>query len=72
MLVLSLISLLITLGAICLSYIIKDDVFKVAMKFTAVLFGLVTLICAPWLLKLAVTVLPFALGLNRWSVENFN
>jgi hypothetical protein len=72
MLVLSLVSLGVTLGAIYLSFRIKDDVFRMAMGFTAVLFGFLTLVCAPWLLKLVVIAIPFVLGLNRWSTENFN
>jgi hypothetical protein len=72
MLALSLVGLLVTLGAIYLSFKIKDDVFKVAMGFTAILFGFFTLVCAPWLLKLVVMAIPFVIGLNHWSTENYN
>lgn len=46
---------------------IKDEVFRVGMIFAALVFALVTLICAPWGLKVFV-VLPLLFGnLNSLS-----
>lgn len=58
MLVLSLISLGIVVGAMYISYKIQDDVFKVGMNSTAILFFVITLICAPWLLKIILVAMP--------------
>lgn len=40
---------------------IQDEVFRVGMIFAALVFALVTLICAPWALKVFV-VLPLLFG----------
>lgn len=73
MLVLSLVTLSIAAIAIYLASKIEDDVFKAGINFTALTFLLVTLICAPWLLKLTLVAVPLTIGsLNSWSVENFN
>lgn len=40
---------------------IKDEVFRAGMVFAALVFALVTLICAPWGLKVFV-VLPLLVG----------
>jgi hypothetical protein len=72
MLALSLLTLGITALALYLGTKIQDEVFKAAMIFTSVLFALVTLVCAPWLLKLSLAIAPFLLGgLNLWSRETF-
>jgi hypothetical protein len=73
MLGLSLGTSLIAAIALYISSKINDDVFKTGMKFTSLTFTVVTLFCAPWLLKLFVASMPLILGsLNSWSTENFN
>lgn len=73
MLALSLITLSVTAIAIYIGSKIKDDVFKAGMSFTAIAFMLVTLICAPWILKLSLVAIPFLIGeISSWSMENFN
>ena len=73
MLALSLVALSVTAIALYLSTKIKDDVFKAGMYLTALAFTLVTLVCAPWILKLALAAIPLAIGtLNSWSTENLN
>lgn len=73
MLALSLAALLVTAIALYSSTKIEDDVFKIGMYFTALAFILVTLICAPWILKLSLVAIPLIIGtLNSWSAENFN
>ncbi len=60
MLVISLISLSIALLCTFLSLNLQDEVFRVAIRCTAILACLFTLIVAPWELKLtlmAVTIL---------------
>lgn len=72
MLNLSLLTLLIAAAALYVSFKIKDDVFKAAMGFTSVTFSLVTLFCAPWILKLSLVAIPLAIAsLNSFSTENF-
>ncbi|AFZ35496.1 hypothetical protein Sta7437_1942 [Stanieria cyanosphaera PCC 7437] len=73
MLALSLVSLGIATGAIYISYKIQDDVFKVAMNSTALLFFVITLICSPWLLKMIVATIPLIfIRLNPWFMEKMN
>ncbi len=70
MLVPSLTTLAIAAVAICLSLNSKEEVFKVAMGFTAVLSMFLTLIFAPWALKLLILAVPLVLDkLNYWSAE---
>jgi len=58
--------------ALYISYKISDDVFKAAMRFTSVAFSLVTLFCAPWILKLSLIAIPLAIAsITSWSTENF-
>jgi hypothetical protein len=73
MFTLSLASLGIATVAIYISYKIQDDVFKVGMNSTAILFFLVTLVCAPWLLKLTLVAIAFIFArLSPWLVEKMN
>jgi hypothetical protein len=73
MLALSLAALSGTAIALYSSTKIQDDVFKIGMYFAALTFILVTLICAPWILKLSLVAIPLIIGtLNSWSAENFN
>jgi uncharacterized membrane protein len=70
MLAISLLTLGVTAFSLYIGVNIQDEVFKAAMIFTSVLFALVTLICAPWLLKIGLIAAPFVLGgLNLWSRE---
>ena len=72
MLTLSLVTLFIAATALYLSSKISDDVFKAGMRFTSLTFSLVTLFCAPWILKLGLVAIPMAIAsLNSFSTENF-
>jgi hypothetical protein len=71
MLAFSLVTLLVAAIALYISYQIQDDVFKAATRFTSLIFSLVTLLCAPWLLKLCLVAIPLAIAsLGSWSTEN--
>ncbi len=71
MLNLSLITLLIAAIAFFVSAKIDDDVFKAGMRFTSITFSLVTLFCAPWLLKLSLIAIPLTIfSLNSLSAKN--
>ncbi len=51
---------------------IEDEVFKVGMGFTALIFSLIVLIYAPWILKLIVAAVPLIIsGLGNLSVDSF-
>lgn len=72
MFTLSLLALLVAAIALYVSYTINDDVFKTAMRFSSLTFSLVSLFCAPWLLKLGLITIPLAIAsLNSFSTENF-
>ncbi|MEM7756521.1 MAG: hypothetical protein AAF298_00110 [Cyanobacteria bacterium P01_A01_bin.40] len=72
MLNLSLVTLFVAMTTLYISYKISDDVFKAAMRFTSLTFSLVTLFCAPWILKLGLVAIPMAIAsLNSFSTENF-
>ena len=72
MLTLSLVTLFVAVIALYVSSKINDDVFKAAMRFTSLTFSLVTLFCAPWVLKLGLVAVPLAIAsLNSFSTENF-
>ena len=72
MLTLSLVTLFIAATALYISSKIDDDVFKAGMRFTSLTFSLVTLFCAPWILKLCLVAIPIAIAsLNTFSTENF-
>ncbi|NJK57205.1 MAG: hypothetical protein HC939_14950 [Pleurocapsa sp. SU_5_0] len=72
MLTLSLVTLFVAAIALYISYTINDDVFQAAMRFTSLTFSLVTLLCAPWLLKLGLVAIPLAIASwNSFSTENF-
>ena len=72
MLALSLGTLSVAAIALFISFNIDDDVFKAAIRFTSVAFSLVTLFCAPWILKLSLVAVSLAIAsLSSWSTENF-
>jgi len=72
MLAISFVTLAVAAIALYISYKISDDVFKAAMRFTSVAFSLVTLFCAPWILKLSLIAIPLAIAsITSWSTENF-
>jgi hypothetical protein len=72
MLTLSLVTLFVAAIALYISYTINDDVFQAAMRFSSLTFSLISLFCAPWLLKLALVAIPLAIAsLNSFSTENF-
>lgn len=65
-------TLFVAMTTLYISYKINDDVFKAAMRFTSLTFSLVTLFCAPWILKLGLVAIPMAIAsLNSFSTENF-
>lgn len=75
MLAISLVSLVVAAISVYFSYTIEDEVFKVGIGFAGLLFILVTIVCAPWLLKLALIILaiPFLLDFVKiWSVEHYD
>ncbi|MGL4883232.1 MAG: hypothetical protein ACRC8K_19555 [Waterburya sp.] len=70
MLAISLVTLLLAAIALYISYQIQDDVFRAATRFTSLTFSLVTLLCAPWLLKLCLVAIPLVIAsLGSWSTE---
>lgn len=72
MLAISLGTLSVAAIALFISFNIDDDVFKAAIRFTSVTFSLVTLFCAPWILKLSLVAVSLAIAsLSSWSTENF-
>jgi hypothetical protein len=72
MLTLSLMTLFVAAIALYISYNISDDVFQTAMRFMSLTCSLVSLLCAPWLLKLGLVAIPWAIAsLNSFSTENF-
>lgn len=62
MLAISLGSIFVATIAVYLTTKIQDEVFKAGMTVVALTFALVTLICAPWALKLFVVALPLLFG----------
>lgn len=71
MLALSLVTLAVAAIALFISFNIDDDVFKAAIRFSSVAFSLVTLFCAPWILKLSLVAVSIAIAsLSSWSTEN--
>lgn len=70
MLPLSLVTLFVAAIALYISSKIKDDVFKAGMRFTSLAFSLVTLFCAPWILKLCLVAIPLLISLDSLSTKN--
>ena len=70
MLTLSLGTLSVAVMALYISSKLNDDVFKAGMRFSSLAFSLVTLFCAPWILKLCVIAIPLAISINSLSTEN--
>lgn len=72
MLSLSLVTLFVAAIALYISYTINDDVFQAAMRFSSLTFSLISLFCAPWILKLALVAIPLAIASwNSFATENF-
>ena len=71
MLAISLCSIAVATTAIYLTTKITDEVFKVGMIFAAIVFAFITLVFAPWILKLFVVILPLLFGnINNLSTLN--
>jgi hypothetical protein len=70
MLVISLGSIFVAAIAVYLTTKIQDEVFKVGMTVVALVFALVTLVCAPWILKLCVVALPLLFG-NSQNLSSY-
>ena len=71
MLTLSLLTLSVAAIALYISSKISDDVFKAGMRFTSLTFSVITLFCAPWILKLSLVAIPLAIAKMNFSTENF-
>ena len=71
MLTLSLLTLSVAAIALYISSKISDDVFKAGMRFTSLTFSVITLFCAPWILKLSLVAIPLAIANINFSTENF-
>lgn len=71
MLMFSLITLTIASVSAFLGFHAKEDVFKAAMGCTATLSTFLTLIVAPWILKLAILAIPILVidRLNNKTTE---
>ncbi|MDJ0599420.1 MAG: riboflavin synthase subunit alpha [Crocosphaera sp.] len=70
MLIISLITLAIASVSAFLSLNLKEDVVKVSMGCVAVLSSLLTLIFAPWALKLSIVAIPLVIDrLNNLTTE---
>ena len=73
MLVPSLMTLAIASVAACLSLNTREEVVKVAMGFTSILAIFLTLLFAPWVLKLAIVAVPLTLDrFNSWAAEQLD
>ncbi len=71
MLALSLVTLSVAAIALYISSKINDEVFKTAIRFTSVAFSLVTLLCAPWILKLSLVAVYIGIfSLTSMSTKN--
>lgn len=70
MLVISIITLLIASLSAFMSFNAQEEVVKVFMGFTAILSLFLTLVFAPWILKLSIAAIPLLLDrLNNWSTQ---
>ncbi len=70
MLIISLITLAIASVSAFLSLNLKEDVVKVSMGCIALLSSLLTLIFAPWVLKLSIVAIPLVIDrLNHLTTE---
>ncbi|WP_107667666.1 riboflavin synthase subunit alpha [Cyanothece sp. BG0011] len=70
MLIISLITLAIASVSAFLSYNLKEDVVKAAMGCVAILASLLTLLFAPWILKLSIIAIPLVIDrLNHLTTE---
>ena len=72
MLTLSLVTLFIAIATLYVSSKISDDVFKAGMRFTSLTFSLVTLFCAPWILKLSLVAVIFEKKRSKNSRMKFS
>ncbi|MGK7963007.1 riboflavin synthase subunit alpha [Crocosphaera sp.] len=74
MLIISLITLAIASVSAFLSFNLKEDVVKAALGCVAVLSSLLTLLFAPWALKLSIVAIPLLLDKlnNRTTEESTN
>jgi hypothetical protein len=73
MLVPSLVTLTVATITAFFSLNSEEEVFRVAMGFASALSVILTLIFAPWLVKLIVVAIPLVLDkINYWSVGNTN
>jgi hypothetical protein len=70
MLTLSLGTLFVAVAALYISSKLNDDVFKAGMRFTSLTFSLVTLFCAPWILKLCLVAIPLIITVDSLSTKN--
>ncbi|CCQ50096.1 riboflavin synthase subunit alpha [Crocosphaera watsonii WH 8501] len=72
MLIISLITLLIASVSAFLSINSNEDIVKVSMGCVALLCSLITLIVAPWVLKLSIIAIPLVIDrLNNLTKEEY-
>lgn len=72
MLLISLITLAIASVSAFLSLNMREEVVKVAMGCVAILSSLLTLLFAPWILKLAIVAVPLIIDrLNDRATKEF-
>lgn len=70
MLIISLVILLVASVSAFLSLNSQEEIVKVSTGFVAVLCLFLTLLVAPWLLKLSIVAIPLLLDrLNHWSTQ---
>lgn len=73
MLAISLIALAVASISAFLSLNTKEDVFKAATACAAIIFAFLTLILAPWPLKLIIVAVPLIVErINNRSAEKLN
>jgi hypothetical protein len=71
MLVPSLVTLTIATVTAFVSFNTDEEIFRVSMAFASALSTILTLIFAPWLVKLIIVAVPLVLEkLNSWSMES--
>lgn len=73
MLIPSIVTLMVATVAALFSINTDEEIVKVAMGCASALSALLTLIFAPWFIKLFIVVIPFVLDkLNYWPTEKPN
>jgi len=61
MFLISVVSLVIALVSMFFSLSVQEEILKVSLAFTAVFAIFLTLVCAPWSLKLTLVAIPLVI-----------